>query len=78
VVSLEEARKKWEEIEREDAEVRERMADWEFINSQKPLIRNALIYYIKTGDIRRACKLARMNIVDFRNLLRKANIPVIT
>jgi len=62
-VSLEEARKKWEEIEGEDAEIRKRMADWEFINSQK---------------LRMACKLARMNIVDFRDLLRKANIPVIT
>jgi len=54
------------------------MADWDFINRQRPLIRNALIYYIKTGDIRRACKMARMNIDAFRELLRKAKIPVIT
>ena len=76
--SLEEIRKKWERIEEEDAKTRSRMADWDFINRQRPLIRNALIYYIKTGDIRRACKMARMNIDAFRELLRKAKIPVIT
>jgi len=54
------------------------MADWEFINRQRPLIRNALIYYIKTGDIRRACRMARMGINEFRELLRKASIPIIT
>ncbi len=77
-MSLEEIRKKWELIEEEDAKIRSKMANWEFIDRQKPLIKNALIYYIKTGDIRRACKMAKMGIDAFRELLRKANIPVIT
>ncbi|MEX0568896.1 MAG: hypothetical protein Q6363_007025 [Candidatus Njordarchaeota archaeon] len=77
-MSLEEIRKKWELIEEEDAKIRSKMANWEFIDRQKPLIKNALIYYIKTGDIRRACKMAKMGINAFRELLRKANIPVIT
>ena len=77
-MSLEKIKEKWERIEREDAEIRRKMADWEFINKQRPHIRSALIFYINTGDIRRACKMARMHIEDFRNLLKKAKIPVIT
>jgi len=73
-----EAVKQLIEEEREAREIRRKHADWDFINRQRPLIRNALIYYIKTGDIRRACKMARMNIDAFRELLRKAKIPVIT
>ncbi len=53
------------------------MANWDFINKQLPLIRSVLIYYIETGDIRMACKLAKMKLEEFRELLRKANIPVV-
>ena len=50
-MSLEKIKEKWERIEREDAEIRRKMADWEFINKQRPHIRSALIFYINTGDI---------------------------
>jgi hypothetical protein len=53
------------------------MADWNFINSQPPRLREALKYYVETGDIRRACIFAGMDLEDFRDLLRKAKIPVI-
>jgi predicted HTH domain antitoxin len=42
-----------------------------------PRVREALKYYIETGDIRRASVLAGMDIEDFRELLRRANIPVV-
>jgi len=74
---FEELRKKWEEFEKEAREIRRKMANWEFINKQPPLIRSVLLYYIEKGDIRMACKLAKMNIEEFRELLRKANIPVV-
>ncbi|MGC8947971.1 MAG: hypothetical protein ACP5OK_01380 [Thermoprotei archaeon] len=57
--------------------VRRRMADWDFINNQPPKIREALKYYIETGDIRRASYLAGLDIDDFREMLRKAKVPVV-
>ncbi len=65
----------WEE--REAREVRRSMADWSFIEKQPPRIREALKYYIEKGDIRRAARLAGMGIEEFRELLRKAHIPVV-
>jgi len=65
------------EEEREARELRRRMADWEFINKQPPRIREALKYYIEKDDIRLAAKLAGLNIEEFRELLRKARIPVV-
>jgi len=69
-----------EEILREEEEFREirrRSANWSYINSQPPRIRAALKFYIETGDIRRACIIAGMNISLFRKILREADIPVI-
>jgi len=65
------------EEEREAREIRRRMADWEFIEKQPPRIREALRYYIETGDIRRAAKLAGLGIEEFRELLRRARVPVV-
>lgn len=65
------------EQEEEAFEIRKRVADWSFINNQPPKIKAALMFYIRTGDIRRACKIAEMSIEEFRELLRKANIPII-
>jgi predicted HTH domain antitoxin len=53
------------------------MADWEFIEKQEPRIKEALKYYIEKGDIRRASMLAGVDLEAFRDLLRKARIPVI-
>ncbi len=69
-----------EKIRREEEEFREirrKYADWNFIEKQPPRIKAALKYYIETGDIRRACKIAKISISVFRKLLREANIPVI-
>ncbi|ABO07531.1 PaREP6 domain containing protein / PaREP6 domain containing protein [Pyrobaculum calidifontis JCM 11548] len=42
---------KWVEAEKE---ARKRYADWAFIESLPPRLKAALLYYIETGDIRRA------------------------
>jgi len=65
------------EEEAEARELRKRMADWDFINKQPPRVREALKYYIEKGDIRLAAKLSGLNIEEFRELLRKARIPVV-
>jgi hypothetical protein len=64
-------------LEEEAREVRRREANWSFIESQPPRLRAALKYYIETGDIRTSAKLGGVDIEDFRELLRKANIPVV-
>jgi hypothetical protein len=61
----------------ETRKIRRELADWGFIEKQVPKVREALKYYIETGDIRRASVLAGMDIEDFRELLRRANIPVV-
>lgn len=77
-MSLEKKLGKWRRLEEEAREIRRREADWKFIESQPPRVRAAPIYYIETEDIRTSAKLAGMNLEDFRELLRKANIPVVT
>ena len=74
---MEEKLRKWAELEREAREVRRRHADWDFIERQPPRLRAALKYYIETGDIRRAAKLAGLKLEAFRELLRDANVPVV-
>jgi hypothetical protein len=68
---------KWRRLDEEAREVRRREANWSFIESQPPRLRAALKYYIETGDIRTSAKLGGVDIEDFRELLRKANIPVV-
>lgn len=69
--------KRYLEEEAEAKEIRRRYADWDFIRRQPPRVRAALEYYVETGDIRRACLIAGMDLEDFRELLRKANVPVV-
>jgi hypothetical protein len=76
-VSLEKKLEKWRKLEEEAREIRRKEANWSFIESQPPRIKAALIYYIETGDIRTSAKLAGMDLEDFRNLLRRASIPVV-
>ncbi len=63
--------------EAEAREIRRKMADWKFIESLPPRLREALKYYIEKGDIRLASKLSGLSVEEFRDLLRKAKIPVI-
>ena len=69
---------KAEEIERflqEAKEIRRRMADWSFIERQPPRIKAALVYYVKTGDLRRAQRIAGLKLEEFIDLIKRAGIP---
>jgi len=61
-----------EEVERE---VRRREADWEYIRSLPPRLREAVKLFIETGDLRLAQRLAGMGLEDFIELLRRARVP---
>jgi len=58
-----------------EREIRRREADWEYINTLPPKLRAAITFFIERGDIRLAQKLAQMDLEDFIELLRKANVP---
>ncbi|AAL64482.1 hypothetical protein [Pyrobaculum aerophilum] len=64
----------WEE---EARRLRREKADWNFINSLPERHRAALKFYIETGDLRLAQQLSGLDFEDFRELLRKAKIPVV-
>lgn len=66
VEALEEARK-----------LRRERADWEFIEKLPPKLKAALKYYIETGDFRVAQQIAGLDFEDFRELLRRAKVPVV-
>jgi hypothetical protein len=63
-------------VEVEDARlIRRRMADWSFIEKQPPRIREALKYYIETGDLYVASRIAGLTIEEFNELRIRAGIP---
>lgn len=76
-MSLKEKIEKWKKLEEEARKIRRSEADWNFIESQPPKIRAALKFYVETGDIRLASRIADMSIEEFRRLLRSARIPVV-
>jgi hypothetical protein len=62
-------------LEEEAREVRRREANWSFIESQPPRLRAALKYYIETGDLYVASRIAGLTIEEFNELRKKAGIP---
>jgi len=62
-------------LELEAREIRRRMADWSFIERQPPRIKTALVYYVKTGDLRRAQRIAGLKLEEFIDLIKRAGIP---
>ncbi len=65
-----------DDVEEELRRIRRERADWGFIHSLPPRLRTALLYYVETGDIRRAARLAGLSLEDFRELMRRAKIPL--
>ncbi|ACB07163.1 hypothetical protein [Candidatus Korarchaeum cryptofilum] len=65
----------WEELEEEARELRRREADWDFIESQPPRLRAALKFYVETGDLYVASRIADMSIEEFNDLRKRARIP---
>ncbi|WP_148683211.1 hypothetical protein [Pyrobaculum ferrireducens] len=61
--------------EAEAREMRRREANWDFINSLPPRLRAALVYYIETGDLYVASRIAGMKMEEFNELRIRANIP---
>jgi len=71
----EEVVESWRREDVEAREVRRRMADWDFINSQPARFKAALICYIEYGDLYLAARIAGLSIDEFDDLRWKANIP---
>jgi hypothetical protein len=63
---------------REARELRRRHADWEFIERLPPKLKAALLYYIETGDIYVASRIAGMSVAEFNELRIKARVPSVT
>ncbi len=62
--------------ENEEAKrIRASLADWVFINSQPPRIREALKYYIETGDMYVASRIANLTVEEFNEYRIRARIP---
>ena len=74
---IEELLRKWEEEDREAREIRRREADWDFISSQPPRLRIALEFYVETGDLHLAARMAGMTVDEFNELRIKARIPIV-
>ncbi len=62
-------------LDLEAKEIRRREANWEFIEKQPPRLKAALKYYVETGDLYVASRIAGMTIEEFNILRIKANIP---
>ena len=63
-----------EDIE-EAKKIRKAMADWNFIENQPPRVREALKYYVETGDMYVASRIANLTIEEFNEIRIKARIP---
>ncbi len=61
--------------EAEAREIRRKMADWKFIESLPPRLREALKYYIEKGDIYVASRIAGLSVEEFNELRIRARIP---
>ena len=61
-----------EEIE---CKIREKEADWKFIEKLPPKLKYALILYIECGDQYKASRLAGLTLDKFNELRIKAKIP---
>jgi len=61
--------------EEEARRIRRESADWDFINSLPPRQRAALVYYIETGDLYVASRIAGMTMEEFNELRIRAKIP---
>jgi len=66
---------KWRRLEEEAREVRRREADWSFIERQPPRLRAALKFYVETGDLYVASRIAGLTVEEFNELRKKAGIP---
>ncbi len=71
---MEEVLEAFEEARR----IRRERADWQFIESLPPKLKAALKYYIETGDIYVASRIAGMTVDEFNELRIRARVPSVT
>ncbi|AFA38114.1 hypothetical protein [Pyrobaculum sp.] len=71
---MEELRRYKEDVE-EAKRIRRERADWNFINTLPPRLRIAVLYYIETGDLYVASRIAGMKMEEFNELRRRAKVP---
>ena len=65
----------WEE---EARKLRRERADWGFIEKLPPKLKAALKYYIETGDIYVASRIAGLTVDEFNELRVRARVPSVT
>jgi hypothetical protein len=58
--------------------IRRERADWAFIDSLPPKLRAALKYYVETGDIYVASRIAGLSVDEFNELRIRARVPSVT
>lgn len=68
---------KFREFEREARELREKSADWEFIEKQPEPIKTALKVLVENGDLWLAAKISGLPVDEFDEIRIKAKIPVV-
>jgi len=59
----------------EAREIRRKCADWSFIEEQPPRLKAALKYYVETGDMYVASRIAGLTVDEFNELRVRARIP---
>ena len=71
---VEELRRYKEDVE-EARRIRRERADWNFINSLPPRLKIAMLYYIETGDLYVASRIAGVKMEEFNEIRRRAKVP---
>ena len=62
-------------IEEWGKRIRREKANWEFIRKLPSRLRKALEYYVETGDLYVASRIAGLRIEEFNELRIKAGVP---
>jgi len=65
----------WSTLEEETGETRRKSANWKYIESLPARLKFALKYYIETGDLYVASRIAGLTIEEFNELRKKAGVP---
>jgi len=71
----EELLERWRLEDEEARRIRRSQADWGFIESQPPKIREALKYLVERGDLYVASKIAGVTLDEINQLRLRARIP---
>lgn len=76
-IELSEKLKEWEEEDMKERKLRDKFADWDYMENASENVRKALELYIETGDLIRAARKYKIPYTELNNYRIKANIPLI-